>query len=262
MKKHCVILFRLFLFSLKSKLTYRVNLFFKLLYGPVYVGVLFAILVITYQETSTLAGWTRQEAFLLFAVFNLIYCNCLILFTDSIRYFLWTGIRYGEVDMWLLKPGSPQFFLTFSRPNTDFIALWLCVMGFFIYQLVSLSSLTLFNFIGFLILFILGHVIVYLSLSSYATLGFYVTRAQQIIEVFDKSTDFAQYPLPIFPQSLQFILSTFLPVAFFSYYPTQFLRGQGSVSLIFVSIFFTFFLFIINRLAWKYGLRAYSSASS
>lgn len=262
MKKYLKIYLQLLLFSTKSKLSFRFNLVFKLLYGPAYVGVLLTILLITYSKTSTLAGWNKNDALLLFAVFNMIYATCLIAFIDSMRYLLWDGIRLGEVDGWLMKPGNIQFFLTFSRPNLDLISLWIFVVVFFVYKMITLHSVSVLNIIGFWILFVLAHVIVYLVLSIYSTLGFYVTRAQQVLEVFDKAADFAQYPLTIFPQSLQLLLSTFIPLAFFSYIPTLFLKNEGSILLVISSITLTVTLFAINHFAWKNALRHYSSASS
>lgn len=262
MKKYLRIYLHIFLFSIKSRLSYRLNLLFKLMYGPAYHAVLFSVLLLVYNRTPNLAGWTRDEALLLFAVFSVIYTNCLILFMDGIRYLLWSGIRLGEVDAWLLKPGSSQFYLTLSRPNSDFIALWISVVGYFIYKLSTLHGLSLFNMIGFWIAFVLAHLIIYFILSIYATIGFVVTRAQQIIELFDKSSDFAQYPLPIFPHSLQLLLSTFLPIAYYSYIPTLFLRNQGTPQLLISCFTLTLILIFINHFAWKYALRYYSSASS
>lgn len=262
MKRYLIIYFKLFLFIVKAKLSYRLNFFFKIIHGPVYTGTLLSILLIAYHQTPTLAGWNLNDALLLFAVFNMIYSTCLIVFLDSIRYLLWSGIRLGEVDMWLLKPGNAQFYLTFSKPNFDLFFLWLFVLIFFVYKLATLPTLSIWDHLGFWIIFILAHVIVYLVLSTYATIGFFVTRAQQVVEVFDKASDFAQYPLSIFPQSIQFLLSTFLPIAFFSYIPTLFLKGEGSLFLVMLTIGFTFVLYIINQFAWKYALRHYSSASS
>lgn len=262
MKKYLSLYQKLFFFSLKAKLSYRLSFLVKLFYGPMYCGSLLTILLVAYSRTPILGGWDRNEALLLFAVFNMIYTTCLVTFMDSIRYLLWDGIRQGEVDTWLLKPGSTQFYLTFSRPNIDLLSLWIPIFIFFMYKLVNVHSVSIWNWVGFWIVFILAHLIIYFILSTYATLGFYVTKAQQVLEIFDKASDFSQYPISIFPGSIQFALTTFLPIAFYSYVPTLFLRNQGSLFLVGVTIGFTIFLIIINHFAWKHALRNYSSASS
>lgn len=262
MYRYIKVYLTIFNFSLKSMLSYRFNMVFKLLYGPAYIGVIFLVLQTIYSRTQQLAGWTHKDALLLFSVSYFLYFNCQTTFGDGIKNLLWRGISEGEVDKWLLKPGSTQFYLTFSSPNVDFLALWIGVICLFFYQIMTYPQLTLFNFLSFLVFFALGHVIYYLSLSTYATLGFYFVRAQQIAELFDKSTDLTQYPLDIFPKSIQFLFVTFLPIAFFSYVPTLFLRGLGSLSWIIAEIIFCLFLYFLNRWSWQEGLKHYSSASS
>lgn len=262
MKKYIYIFSLLTFFSLKASLAYRLNFLFKLFHGPVYVGVLLSLLLIAFHRTETLSGWTKPEALLLFSVFHMVYTNCLIIFLNSIRHLLWQGFRLGEVDGWLLKPGSTQFYLTFSRPDTDLFMLWILVCCFFVYQLSSQPYSNIYHWLGFWFLFILAHAIVYFSLSLYSTLGFFVTRVNQIVEVFDKASDFSQYPLTIFPQSIQVFLTTVLPTAFFSYFPVMFLKGEGSLQMIVFSISVVVVLATLNQIAWKQALKHYSSASS
>ena len=111
-------------------------------------------------------------------------------------------------------------------------------------------------------MFLLGLILCYLSVTTYATLGFYLTRAQQIMEVYDKTTDYGLYPTPLFPPTFQFLVFVLIPVAFFGYVPTLFLLGRGSPVYVPAALALAFVFFVINQWAWKVSLKHYSSASS
>lgn len=250
-------------FSLKNILTYRLNLLAKLIYGPAYIAVLFTILILAFDQTKTLGGWNKSDAILLFSVFQLIYVDCLILFLRGFRHLLWEGLSTGELDFYLVKPAKTQFLVAFSKPDIDQLLVWFGIIILFSFNLSQrIFTLTLFDLVGFLTMFVLAHLIVYFTISSYAATGFFVIRAQQVMEIFDKSSDFSQYPTSIFPNSIKLIAFTLLPIAFFGYLPTLFLLSKGNISIIFNTLFLLTILVLINRFVWKVGLRHYSSASS
>ena len=261
---HYLTIYRhLFLFKFKSAMSYRINFFLKLFYGPAYIGVMFLITNLAFSQTGYLAGWSKSEGLLLFSVFQLIYINCFVLFLTGFRHFLWQGVRHGEIDLMLVKPVNTQFLVAFSYPDIDQILLWFSLAIMFIYQLLfSTLYFSMLQFLSFGVMFIIAHLIIYFVISTYAPLGFYLTKAQQVMEIFDKSSDFAQYPTPLFPSSIRWIFFTILPTAFFGYLPTSFLIGKGNYLFILVSLLFLIFLIGLNKITWQKGLRNYSSVSS
>lgn len=263
MKRYLNVYTSLLIFTLKSMLEYRFNFLLQIFYGPAYTIVLYFILITVYSKTTTLGGWTSQEGMVLFSVFHLLYMSYYFLFMKGMRHLLWNAIRVGEFDFILTKPINPQFYISISKPYIELLPLLGLLVTYFIYQLLHLPvPLTLGNFALFSVLFIAGIAIVYLSLSSYATIGFYASKAAQVIELFDKASDFSQYPNPIFPNSIRLLTFTFLPIAFFSYVPTLFLLGKGTPLLFLITLVTVLILIIINRWLWKRGLEHYSSASS
>ena len=250
-------------FTFKSQLEYRLNFLVQLFYGPAYVLVLYVILSLAFSQSNSLAGWNQEEGKLLFSVFHLLYTSAIFLFIKSVRHFLWMGLRKGELDFILTKPVNTQFLVTFGKPEIQQILLLASVGVLFVYQLFALQvSVFSVNFFGFMMMFLLGLIICYLSVTMYATIGFYVVRAQQIMELYDKTADFSQYPMPIFPISFQFIAFAIIPIAFFGYVPTLFLLGKGSLLWIAAALALSVVLFIFNQLSWRTGIRHYSSASS
>lgn len=250
-------------FTLKSSLEYRWNFLVQAFYGPAYIGVMYLLVETAFAKAPILAGWTRAEGILLFSVFQLLYAICYIIFMKGVRHLMWHGVRHGELDLLMTKPVNLQFFATFNKPNFDLLILASILASLFIYQLSGFVPLiSLINAASFVLLFLVGIAIAYLAVSLYATASFYITKAEQVIELYDKTTDFAQYPIPLFPSSIQMLFFTLVPTAFFSYIPTAVLLGKISPIWIGVSLLFCIGLFFINQYAWKVGLQHYSSASS
>jgi ABC-2 type transport system permease protein len=135
--------------------------------------------------------------------------------------------------------------------------------GMLIWQMLPfVMAISILQFLGFLIMTVLGGLIVYFSITLYTAAGFYLTRAGQIIEVYAKISDFAQYPLGIFPLSFQLIAVFIIPLAFFSYLPTLFLLGRGKLSYVLLAITVMTTFALINKVVWKESMKKYSSASS
>ena len=263
MKRYLTILYQMMLFSFKSSLEYRWNFLVQMFYGPAYVFIMYLLVEIAFAKTQILAGWTKQEGILLFSVFQFLYALCYVIFMKGVRHVMWTAVRHGELDFMLTKPINIQFYATFSKPNFELLLLAVGTGLIFFRQLWILSSsIEQINALAFVIMFILGMIIAYFAVAIYATASFYIIRAEQVLELYDKMTDFAQYPLPLFPGSIQMIFFSVVPIAFFSYLPTLILLGKGSLSWIVASVLFAVCLFFINQFAWKKALQHYSSASS
>jgi ABC-2 type transport system permease protein len=263
MKRYWSVYFSLVVFTLKSMLEYRLNFLMQVFYAPAYTLVLYFILTTVYSKTTTLAGWTSQQGMVLFSVFHLLYMTFYFFFMKGMRHLLWSAIRQGELDFVLTKPINPQFYLSISKPYIELLPLLVILVINFIYQLVYLPTpLTWFNLGLFCLTFVAGILIAYLSLSSYATIGFYASKAAQVIELFDKASDYSQYPNPVFPSNIRLLTFTLMPIAFFSYIPTLFLLGKGTLLLFLLTSGTVFILIFINRWLWRRGLQHYSSASS
>lgn len=261
-KKYLIIYLRIFAFTLQSKLTYRFNFFIELFYGPAYAIMLFIIVQTAFTKAPMLGGFTADEGLLLFSVFHLMYTIAIVFFIMGIRHFLWSGIRQGELDFLLTKPLNTQFMVSFTKPEFQQLLLLLGILALFVHQLMRVSNISILDFVLFLLLFMQGLMIIYFTLSTFATVGFFITRAQQVMELFDKVADNSQYPVNIYPTSFQILAVTIIPIAFFGYIPTLFLLGKGNLWLFLAPLFFLLIIIPINQQAWKIGLRHYSSASS
>ncbi len=252
-------------FQLKYALEYRVNFLLQAFYGPAYVTILFSILQVAYSHTETIAGWTKPETMVIFCIFHFLYVIGATFFMKGIRNLMWNDVRLGNIDMMLTKPIKFQFLVSFREPAFNQILLFFSLLPLFYYQISTnpdIISHSPIDILLFALSLIIGILIFYFAVSTYATSAFFFSKASQVIELFDKISDYSQYPLPLFPESLQLLLVTVVPVAFFSYVPALFILGKGSFLWLAGSIVFLCVLIGINQFCWKYALRHYSSASS
>lgn len=262
-KKYLTIYKIIFYSTLSSLLAYRTNFAIQSLYGPAYVLVMYWLIAIAFSRTETLGGWNVNEGILLFIYFQWLFVICIILFMKGARIFLWTGLRNGELDLILTKPVKPQFLVLFSKPEIEQLALGLTLTILLIWKSMPfIIQISIFQLLGFVIMTVLGIAMVYFSIALYTVAGFYLTRAGQIIEVYNKIFDFAQYPLNIFPFSFQLVAVSILPLAFASYFPTLFLLGKGEFNYIILAIIITIIFALLSKFAWQFSMKKYSSASS
>jgi ABC-2 type transport system permease protein len=263
MMRYLKLFIHIFNFNVRSAMEYRLNFFAKLFHGPAYVGVLYLLLRIAYLHSDHLVGWPQSEAFLLFGVYQLMFAMAMVLFMPGIRYYMWEGFRYGAFDSIMLKPANTQFLATFAHPHVHHLPLGIGLLALVCYHFIELQ-LVVFSlpFIFFIISFGISLVICYLFFTLFMTLGFYVTKAGQIIEFLDKMTDYGQYPTPLFPETLQAVFFTLIPIAFMGYVPTGILLGRLGWEWLGYMAVVALCFHIANHLAWKQAIKHYSSASS
>ena len=250
-------------FSAKYMMAYRVNFFVRSLHNIFYIATFFIVTLVIYQHTSVLGGWVKNEAILLFSLVHITYGIQLFLFMRGIEEFMRLRIKNGDFDLDLLKPVNSQFMAFFRTPWIDSVLFTLILLVLFTRQVIILSSqISLINFVSFMIAYSFCLTIWYLILASYATISFYVTQSQQVFYFIEKASDFAQYPTNIFPKIIQKSFFTVLPIAFISYVPSSILLGKDVQKMWTMILIILPISFIINKIAWKEGLKRYSSASS
>ncbi|MFZ5376452.1 MAG: ABC transporter permease [Patescibacteria group bacterium] len=245
-------------------LEYRFNTFVRSFYGPIYHFAIFVSSYIVYSQNPSLGGWSKEQGMTIFFVFNFMFSLMYFLFFEGgLRRMMWTAVRNGEIDNWMTKPVPIQFSQMMFHPSIDMTIGTLIATGLLAFQLNRISEmLSLVNLSIFLLSLIISFLILYFVFSSYATLSFYMTKSQQIGEIINKASDISAFPTTIFPGALQLTFFFVIPVAFIAYVPSCYLFGKADWKLTLYMIVLLIFSFIINRIAWKEGLKRYSSVSN
>jgi ABC-2 type transport system permease protein len=171
---------------------------------------------------------------------------------------VWTG----KFDFTLLRPVDVQFQASFRhwRPFRLLdLALGLGVLGVAVIQLGQALPLSLIP--QFLITLFLSALIIYAILLIFAGLVFW-SPGFLFTWVFDGIFQMARYPVGVYPQWVQLILTWIIPVGVITTVPAQALTGSLSMSVFGAALLIAIILLVGATIVFRTGLRRYASASS
>lgn len=97
--------------------------------------------------------------------------------------------------------------------------------------------------------------------------AFWIGESEGLYRLLYKNlTEFIQYPLSVYHRGIRELLTFVLPYAFINYYPVQYFidRQEGICPgiLRYLTPLVGCGVFLLSRLFWRLGLRAYSGAGS
>ena len=248
--------------NLKSLYEYRFDFWIGLLSFVCMqlVGLLFIWLI--FQLTPSLAGWTMEEVVFIYGLQEMVKSLYLIVF-GNVRG-LEQLIRHGRFDRYLIRPAGPLFQLMMMKFNLKGVGS--LVTSLIIFKVAADQVGLVFTpaVLLLLISFLVVGVIIYFSLSLITTTtAFWLTRTLRLHQLIFDFSEFTRYPIDIFHQGIQLILSVVIPFALASYYPASYLlqrvRGFSTLlsiwagSLIFCALAYSF---------WRWGLKYYHSTGS
>lgn len=249
--------------AVKQAVTYRLNTLVGGFYSLVYYSMLAATTAVVIPQLAPAVGWSQAEMWLLFGVTTTINSYMYTQHMHSFRFILREGISNGLIDQWILKPVSPQFILTHLRINGEDSAYALTTSLALVWLWWPLRwQIAPLQYAAALLTLVISWMILYFWLSILAGSAFFITRSEQLVEVYDKSTDLAHYPQSIFPTSLRLSLLTLLPIGYLGYTTTTALLGKLGPGFFWQSLVVLLVTRIICYWVWKYGLRHYSSVSN
>lgn len=262
MTRYLRIIFHLFKFSQVNFLEYRAD-FILTWFGDAFIALtLIVFFGVIYGQTSSLAGWSRGEVFLLLAVVGYIEGLIYFLYLDSIQR-ISKLLPRGDLDIYLTKPVDFQFLMTFGKisPNTlgpIVPAMLLTVAGI---QLLQPENLFI-KLVAFFILLFCAIVVHYSFILSLTSISLFTTRLEAVMHLDGRLRDLARQPLDIYPKYLRYLFFSILPVAFFGYLPVQVFRSDFSYYLAVYAVIFAGLVLYLSRKFFYFALRHYSSASS
>lgn len=254
-----------------TMLEYPANIMGWVLSNPIQFVVGFATIQFVVNEFGSINGWTYGQLAFLYGISVISHALSMIFFVQG--WFMGFIVLEGEFDRYLTRPMSVlyQFFFT----NINIIGVTDLIPGLlvFIYGCVKIHfHWTLANGLIILLLLVGATLIrggVYIMLG---TTSFFTRSAndfgQYTQEIFDKTT---MYPISMYPESLQFILTYLLPIGWVSFYPVSNLLGiQQTGLLTFPSVGYAILgtllvgilVMIIAGAFFKVGLRRYESAGN
>lgn len=253
--------------ALLTIVEYPSNILGWLLSNPIQFLLGFAAIRFAVEQFGEINGWNYGQLAFLYGISVISHALSMIFFVQG--WFMGFYVIEGEFDRFLTRPMSVlyQFFFT----NINVFGLTDLIPGIlvFLYGCVKTDfPFTVTNVVGILVM-LTGAVLIrggiYILLGS---TSFWTKSAndfgQFTQEIFDKTT---MYPLSMYPESLQLILTFLIPIGWVSFYPASELLGiEHSFSTGNLGVWITLGVGIVTILiagfVFQTGLKQYESAGN
>lgn len=253
--------------ALLTIIEYPSNILGWLISNPIQFILGFATIKFVVEQFGEINGWDYGQLAFLYGISVISHALSMIFFVQG--WFMGFFVIEGEFDRFLTRPLSVlyQFFFT----NINVFGLTDLVPGIlvFIYGCNKTGfSFTAANIIGIIVMLI-GAVLIrggiYILLGS---TSLWTKSAndfgQYTQEIFDKTT---MYPLSMYPEALQLILTFIIPIGWVSFYPASELLGiETAFSADGLGVWITFLagiaVMLIAGAVFKAGMKRYESAGN
>lgn len=238
-----------------------------LLSNPIQFIVGFATIKFVVAQFGSINGWDYGQLAFLYGLAVISHAFSMIFFVQG--WFMGWFVVEGDFDRYLTRPLSVpyQFFFT----NINVWGLTDLVPGIivFVYGCIKIHFQFSFWNVLFILLMLAGATLirggVYILLG---TTTFYTRSTTDFgpfcQEIFDKTT---MYPLSMYPETLQFILTYIIPIGWVSFYPVAGLLDMeckmltaGPTAL--VTFLVGVVTIMISMAVFRIGLKQYESAGN
>jgi len=250
--------------SLQDEMAHRANFWIGLLNavlnlvtGILGIGVLFG-------QVDAINGWDFDSTLAILGVFLTVSALRGLFIGPSLEALagmdgeVWTG----KFDFTLLRPLDVQFQASF-RHWRPYRLLDMCLgLGVLLTASARLGqSLSFTALLAFLVTLLIGLLILYAILLIFAGLVFW-SPGFLFTWVFDGFFQMARYPVGIYPQWVQLVLTWIIPVGVITTIPVQALTHSLPAGAFASALLIALALLVGGTLVFRTGLKRYASASS
>lgn len=253
---------KLLLMSLKSQMQYKISLFLSTLGQFITAFTFFFGINFILDEVEVIDGFTYGQVLICFAVIMMAFALG-ELFGGKFSTF--SGILgNGTFDRILVRPRSVVMQIIMSNMDFTRFGLVFQAVVVLIYAIPKSGIIWTFDKIMTLCLMVICGSLVFFGLFILqATFSFFTIQDLSFFNVFTYgSRRFGQYPFSVYGKGILRILTFFIPLALFQYYPLLYLIGQehGKIYMLLPIISV---LFLVPCFAFfKYGISKYKSTGS
>src|SRR5258706_1525205 len=227
----------------------------KILRFSLFIGFLYFLI----QGTNGLAGYTGNQAIFFFLIFNVVDVLSQFFFSEVYRFR--PKIVSGDFDLTLVKPANALFVSLLGGADIVdlvtfpplLIATWL---------VASLLHPSLLGVFYFLLLMINGFLIAAAFHIVVLAMGIITLEIDHTIMIYRDLTSFGRFPVDIYKQPLQGLLTYLIPVGIMITFPAKALMGLVSPGGVFLSLLVGVTAILLSFRFWNFALKKYASASS
>ncbi len=244
---------------IETEMEYTFNFWMMLLSGILTKVLGMAVPFVIYSNVPDIAGWKRDEIFLIMSFLFIAEGTCSVLFQG-----IWDipGMIFdGQFDAVLSRPVSPLFqVLSYGMGLQGISSLGVGAVSLpvLLVRLDMLNARTVFLSLFFIVCGTLLCMSVYLIGNS--TAFWYDSGGRTTIPYVAASVgQYAKYPVQIYPRTVQLLLLFVVPYAFICVVPVQVLRGQHQLFFAAATAAVSVAFFFLAKLVFERGIRHYES---
>ena len=250
--------------SVQAEMAHRANFWISLLHSTLNLVTGILGVAVLFGQVESINGWDFAATLAILGVYLTVSALRGLFIGPSLEALagmdgeVWTG----KLDFTLLRPVDVQFQASFRqwRPFRLLdLSLGLAVALVAVARLGS--SLSLLQLLSFLLTLGLGVMILYAILLVFAGLVFW-SPGFLFTWIFDGIFQMARYPVGIYPNWVQLLLTWIIPVGVITTVPAQALTGSLSCYTFGLAALIALVLLMGATLVFRTGLRRYGSASS
>ena len=248
---------------IKSLIEYRVDFVLGLI-GFIliqFTGIVF--LSIIFKMIPSLSGWSFYEILFIYG-FAQIPRGIDHVFTDYLWIFSWKTIVHGEFDKYLLRPINPLFQVIAESFQPDGFGEIIIGSILVVYSSIKMGlTFGVTDILLFLVAIIFGAGIYTAIKLAVTSIAFWVKFAQSYLFMAYQLSDFAKYPMGIYPKGIKIILTAIIPFAFTGYFPGSYFLGRESIFMgIVLTCLVSIVALVIAYRIWLIGISKYESTGS
>lgn len=248
--------------SFTREAEFRANFLFGILRQVLWLISFIFFIDVIFQNTSNLAGWSKADVLVVLALSRLIEGLINSFFSGNLAELPWT-VQSGEFDFFVVKPLPVQLYTAFRKVNLYNLGNLAGGLALLLYALsLRAHAVSGTQVVLGCIFAALGLTIYYCIMIITASLVFYFERLEAVYALSSLYTEPLTVPFTVFPRAPRLALTYFLPLAFVVFVPAQAVTGRLSWGYVPIGIAMAVIFLILANLAWRAGLRKYSSASS
>lgn len=244
-----------FIMVLNQKLALSIFLFGKIIRFIFFLGFLYFLL----KGTKALAGFTPNQTVLFFLTFNLVDVASQFFFREVYRFR--PLVVSGDFDLILVKPMNALFrVLAGGADVIDLITIPPLV--FAIYYVGKMLNPTPEGIILYFFLIANALLIAIAFHIAVLSLGIITLEIDHTIMIYRDLMGLGRFPIDIYRQPLQGILTYLIPVGIMVTLPAKALMGLVTPTAVLTSFGLGIVAIFISLKFWNFALTKYTSASS
>ncbi len=189
-------------------------------------NILFPLVtLLIYRSGTSFPGWSLFEVLLIQSIFTMSSGLANLIFGGV----LWTTmshIREGSFEVILLKPLNPLFFIVATTFSPENIGVFVGGISLFLVSIMHVGAIAPLSWLQFSVLFAAGTAVMAGLSLMMAAMSFKWVGNSRIAELADSSLLFGKYPMPIFPKTVQAVMTFVIPVGMVGFLPASALLGR------------------------------------